>query len=198
MKNTVLFCCGASGSGKSYFIEHFLPSGVFYKLKSATTRPMRAGEKDGREYFFRDVAYFDATPLVTYLWVNQAFWTPDQPKWIYGVPESEVFNNLGHNFVYDVIQPKYARQMMDWFVLNKLHKTYTFKTAYFLAPKNNLETAASRANMPNDDAVRRANTCEPIDFLHAGLDIDFLIRNTPDEQIFSPRLQRFLIDSRQR
>ena len=30
----------------------------FYNLKSATTRLMREGETDGREYYFRDEDYF--------------------------------------------------------------------------------------------------------------------------------------------
>ena len=59
MKKTVLFCTGESGSGKSYFIKNILPKNAFYNLKSATTRPMRDREADGREYYFRDEKYFE-------------------------------------------------------------------------------------------------------------------------------------------
>jgi len=192
MKKTVLFCTGLSGSGKSYFIEHYLPAGRFYKLVSATTRPMRPGEAQGREYYFRDEAFFDNTPLATHLWVNQAFWHPGKPKWMYGVPECEVIKHIGQNMVYDVIQPMYAAQLRDWFVRTGYAHGYDFKTIYFIAPENNLEIARNRANMPDDSRVRRTNTCEPLDFLQAGLDIDFIAKCSAAETILSPRLQQFL------
>lgn len=192
MKNIVLFCCGLSGSGKSYFIENMLPRGMFYKLRSATTRPMRSGEINGREYYFVGEEYFDTTPLVTRLFVNQAFWTPGKPKWLYGVPEFEVLDNMGQNFVYDVIQPKYARQMRDWFVAHKLGQQYDFKTLYFIPPENNFKIASARANMPDDNGVRTTNTCDPIDFLRAGLDVDFMLKSSSTETIIPTSLRQYL------
>lgn len=192
MKNIVLFCTGLSGSGKSYFVKHYLPSNSFYSLKSATTRPMREGETEGLDYYFRDEQYFSTEKLATLLWVNEDFWTPGQPKWLYGVPEFEIYNNLSKNLVYDVIQPKYIRQMMDWFKANKLNKRYDFKTVYFIPPENNLQTIQKRANMPNDKLVRQKNTCNPEDFLRACVDIDFLVKCSPAETIISPKLLKFL------
>lgn len=176
MKNTVLFCTGLSGSGKSYFIKNTLPNGLFYNLKSATTRAMRDGEIDGREYYFRDEEYFTNMPLVTELWVNRDFWKPGDKKWMYGVPESEVMNNMGKNFTYDVIEPKYARQMIDWFNRHGLDSIYDYKVAWFLPPKNNFDIVARRANMPNDTAVRKQNTCDAGDFLDAGIWPDYILR----------------------
>ncbi len=192
MKKTLLLCMGLSGSGKTYFIKNILPTGLFHSLKSATTRPIRAGEMDGREYYFRGEEYFDTTPLVTRLWVNQAFWQPGTPKWMYGVPESEVIDNIGKNMIYDVIQPKYARQMVDWFRARGLDKSYQFKTLYFLSPENNFKIAAGRANMPNDIQVRQTNTCDPIDFLRAGLPIDYLVKSSVDETIITPQLRALI------
>ncbi|MBD5400638.1 hypothetical protein HDR61_02750 [bacterium] len=192
MKKTVIFCTGLSGSGKSYFIQNMLPTGHFHKLISATTRPMRPGEVDGREYYFRDETYFDTEPLATRLWVNQAQWTPGKPKWLYGVPEFEIRNHMDTNIVYDVIQPKYAAQMRNWFINMGLGDEYLFKVLYFIAPENNFDIAQNRANMPDDTTVRKANTCTPLDFLRAGLDIDFLVKCSADETIISPRLQAFL------
>lgn len=188
MKNTVLFCLGTSGSGKSYFIQNVLPAGVFYKLKSATTRAMRPGEADGREYYFRDEKYFETEKFATYLWVNEQFWKSGDTKWLYGVPTFEILNNLGKNFVYDVIQPRYARQMIDWFNANGLGQRYDFKTIFFIPPENSMSIAKSRANMPNDTAVRENNTCTPLDMLQANMDIDFMV----NRDTFSPRLQQFL------
>lgn len=176
MKKTILFCTGESGSGKSYFIKNTLPKDLFYCLKSATTRPMRKKEVEGREYYFRDEDYFYKTKFATFLWVNEKFWTPDKPKWLYGVPEFEIFNNLGNNFIYDVIQPIYVRDMINWFKSNKLDKEYNFKTLYFLPNDNKENVISKRANMPDDKLVRANNTCMPLDFLRANLSIDFIIK----------------------
>lgn len=189
-KKTLLFCTGLSGSGKSYFAQNTIPSGLFHNLRSATTRPMRDGESEGNPYFFRDEAYFETEPLATHLWVNEAFWTPGTPKWLYGVPEFEIYENLGQNLIYDVIQPRYAREMMDWFRKNGLQRDYNFRVAYFLPPMNSLETARKRANMPNDLDVRRTNTCDPIDFLQAGITPDYILQAR--NGILDPRLMRHI------
>ena len=186
MKKTLLFCNGLSGSGKTYFIQNTLPAGLFYNLRSATTRPMRPGESEGAPYFFRDEAYFDTAPLATHLWVNRDFWTPGTPKWMYGIPEFEIYDNLGKNLIYDVIQPCYTRQLIDWFKSHGLDREYNFRVAYFLSPEQNLETARARANMPNDADVRRTNTCDPIDFLKAGIDPDYILM--PRSGLYNPRL----------
>ncbi len=190
MKNTLLFCTGLSGSGKSYFIQNTLPTGLFYKLKSATTRPMRDGEINGQDYFFCDELYFENEPMVTDLWVNREFWTPGMPKWMYGVPEFEVQKHLGENLVYDVIEPRYVREMIDWFRARGLDRRYNFRVAFFIAPQNNFETAAARANMPGDLDVRRTNTCDPVDFVRAGLEIDYLMM--PRAGMLSPALMRHI------
>ena len=147
---------------------------------------MRAGESEGNPYFFRDEEYFETANLATRLWVNEQFWTPGTPKWLYGVPEEEIYTHLGKNLIYDVIQPRYTRQLIDWFNKNGLHKHYNFRVAYFLSPEQNLETARARANMPNDADVRRTNTCDPIDFLSAGIDPDYILM--PRNGLYNPRL----------
>lgn len=185
-KKTLLFCNGLSGSGKSYFIQNTLPAGLFYSLKSMTTRPMRPGESEGNPYFFCNEEDFKKTQMATYLWVNRYVWQPGTPKWLYGIPEYEIRKHLGQNLIYDVIEPRYTRQLIDWFEKNNLSKYYNFKIAYFLPPENNFETARARANMPNDMAVRTTNTCSPEDFLNAGIDIDYILK--PRDGKLNPRL----------
>lgn len=186
MKNTLLFCNGVSGSGKTCFIKEYLPQDLFYGLRSATTRPMRKQESEGNPYFFRDEAYFENAQLATRLWVNEKIWQPGMPKWLYGIPESEIYENLGKNLVYDVIEPRYSRQLIDWFNQNGLAKHYEFKIAYFLPYDNQEAVISKRANMPNDAIVRKDNTCNPIDFLNAGLDIDYILQ--PINNKYNPRL----------
>lgn len=193
MKKYVIFCTGNSGSGKTYFIKNLLPKNTFHILKSATTRQMRSNEKDGCEYYFRDENYFTKTKFATHLWVNEAFWIPGQLKWLYGVPEFEILNNIGKHMVYDVIEPKYVREMIEWFKKNKLNRIYDFKTIYFVPSENNKKIINKRVNMPNDQEVRQNNTCLPIDFLRANLNIDFLVKCSKEETIIPHKLTRFLL-----
>ena len=179
MKKTLLFCSWVSGSGKSYFIKNILPSEAFYNLKSATTRPMREGEKDGREYYFRDEVYFDTEKFATKLFVNEQFWKPGDKKWLYGVPEFEIYDHMGANFTYDVIQPRYVRQLMDWFVKKGLNKRYNFKTIWFLPLPDSQNIVKNRQNMPNDSKVRKENTCTLKDFENANLVPDFVLQLRP-------------------
>ena len=189
---TVLFCTGLSGSGKSYFIKNVLPRGMFYNLRSATTRPMRDGEQDGQEYFFRDEEYFENENFATKLFVNEQFWKPDEPKWLYGVPEFEITNNWHRNFTYDVIQPRYIRQMMDWFKDHDAARAYKFRIAWFVPTTNNFDTVSKRRNMPHDLEVRRTNTCTAEDFKAAGLHIDHIVVSNPQQLAIDDRLRAFL------
>jgi hypothetical protein len=191
-KPTVLFCTGVSGSGKSYFIKNILPSGAFYNLRSATTRPMRDYEAEGREYYFRDEKYFDTEKFATRLFVNEQFWKPGIPKWLYGVPEFEIKDNWGANFTYDVIQPRYVRQMIDWFKTNDKKHLYDFRVLWFMPPWDGLETAKKRQNMPNDIDVRKQNTCNLEDFRKARVSIDHIVTCNPYLLAYDDRLCAFL------
>lgn len=182
MKNVILFCTGVSGSGKSHFIQHYLSPDAFHNLKSATTREKRNGEQDGCEYYFRNEEYFDTEKFVTKLWVNEKLWKPGDKKWMYGVPEFEVWDNLGYNFTYDVIEPKYIRQMMDWFKNNRLTYFYDFKILWFQPNQNASKIIESRQNMPNDALVRKINTCTFKDFTQVHLSPDFQVINSEEKQ----------------
>ena len=61
-KGLVIVLSGFSGAGKGTIMKHLLEAHPNdYNLSiSATTRGMRAGEKDGREYFFKTREEFDA------------------------------------------------------------------------------------------------------------------------------------------
>ncbi len=61
-KGLVIVLSGFSGAGKGTIMKHLLEAHPNdYNLSiSATTRGMRAGEKDGREYFFKTREEFDS------------------------------------------------------------------------------------------------------------------------------------------
>ncbi len=60
-KGLIIVLSGFSGAGKGTIMKHLLEAHPNdYNLSiSATTRQMRAGEKDGREYFFKTRKEFD-------------------------------------------------------------------------------------------------------------------------------------------
>ena len=190
-KNFLLLCNGLSGSGKTTFIQKYLGDRA-YNLKSATTREMRDGETWGDKYYFVDEDVFARIPVATALFVNEAFWTPGKPKWLYGVPEFEIKNHLGQHLVYDVIQPRYSRQLIDWFNRNGLDKYYDYRVLWFLPPTNNMDIVKKRANMPDDRGVRTMNTCDAIDFLRADLMPDYLLKFSAEETLVPPQVYNLM------
>lgn len=191
-KKVLLLCNGLSGSGKTTFIEKHIGKYDIYNLKSLTTRNMRDGEIWGDKYYFVDEDVFNIEPTATRLFVNEAFWTPDKPKWLYGVPEFEIMNHLGQHLAYDVIQPRYSRQLIDWFNAKGLNEYYDYKILWFLPPTNNMEIAAARATMPDDRGVRTTNTCDAIDFLRAGLQPDYILKSSAEETIIPDTLHKMI------
>ena len=176
MKNTLVFFTGVSGTGKTSFVDKVLPPTILYNLKSATTRDPREGEINGRDYYFRDEKYFDTEHFATKLWVNEALWQPGKKKWMYGVPEFEIFNHIGQDLSYAVIQPAYIKQMQDWFYKKRLDSIYDFKIIWFQPMGNTENIVKNRQNMPDDMKVRQMNTCNLEDFKRAGLSYDFIVR----------------------
>ena len=178
-KPIMLFLNGESGTGKTFFKENIVPSGAFYNLISATTRGRRPDEVDGVSYYFRDEDWFENERandrLATYLFVNESFWKPGDKKWLYGVPANEIYSHIGQNLIYDVIEPRYTREMIDWFKSHHLDNMYDFRVAWFSTLKlDNMAIARDRAVMQNDLAVRQKNTCNAADFRAAGIKPDYI------------------------
>lgn len=107
----------------------------------------------------------------------------NNPKWLYGVPESEMQKYRGQHIVYNVIQPKYVWQMINW-LDNNFYGEYEYKILWFQTPESNLDTVAARANMNNDKFVRMLNTCQLRDFWRVGLKPDFPVLSTKDEAYY--------------
>lgn len=147
-KKQLWFLTGASGSGKGHFRDHFLPSDIFYLLRSMTTRKMRDGEIPDEKYFFMDVPTLRKAPKVTYLEIT--------PEWLYAVPESEILNNQDRHLIYDVNQPEYIRQTIDW--CQRHHLDYDFKILYFLPKGKDAEIAALMKKRNKGESEHSINT----------------------------------------
>ena len=79
--------------------------------------------------------------------------------------------------------------MIDWFHAVNLTTKYNFYIAWFLPPHEN-NIVAARANMPDDTAVRKQNTCNLQDFLDVNLRADFMLR--PRDGQTDSRLEKLI------
>lgn len=59
-KGLIIVLSGFSGAGKGTIMKHVMASGDYHLSISATTRAPRAGEQNGREYFFKTKDEFEA------------------------------------------------------------------------------------------------------------------------------------------
>lgn len=187
---TLLFLTGLSGSGKGYFKENILPAGLFYPLISMTTRKIRDGEIDGVHYHFKTEYDFENTELVTYLDVNKNVRQPGDPKWLYGVSKQEFMAHAHQNLIYDVIQPMYIRQMMDWCQKNNL--SFNYKILYFIQPDSGFDIARQRAGMKSDLEVRKQNTSSLVDFKKENLEIDWAVISSQSKMIYGLDMVKYI------
>jgi len=111
-----------SGAGKSTIVRHLLEAGLGLEFSvSATSRPLRLGEQDGREYYFITSDEFrkriDAGELLE--------WQEVYPGSYYGTLRSEVtrIHANGHSPVFDVdvvgginIKKMYGDQALALFI----------------------------------------------------------------------------------
>jgi guanylate kinase len=131
-RNKLVLFCGPSGSGKTSIVHHLLR--VFPQMQfsiSATTRPKRHNEEDGKDYYFLSPAEFKKK-----IAANEFLeWEEVYHDRFYGTFREEVQRILNEDRVaiFDVdvvgglaIRKEFGRQMLDVFVMppsvDELHK----------------------------------------------------------------------------
>ncbi|MDX9946900.1 MAG: guanylate kinase [Bacteroidales bacterium] len=101
MKGKLVIISAPSGAGKTTIVNHLLEQGLDLEFSiSATTRPPRGNEKNGREYWFISADEF--TERVN----NDEFaeWEEVYKGYRYGTLKSEIerIRNNGMNVIFDV------------------------------------------------------------------------------------------------
>lgn len=96
LKHPFFVIIGPSGSGKTRVAEAVFPKD--YKVISHTTRPIRAGEQDGTDYYFETKERFD------YLVNTKSLAESDTYHgYYYGVGIAELMNRTENHPAYDVL-----------------------------------------------------------------------------------------------
>ena len=86
----IITLTGCSASGKDTILRKIIESSSnIVPIISSTTRPMREGEKNGREYNFIDNKDLDLNKFIEYREYNTI-----NGVWIYGVEEEEFYKKL--------------------------------------------------------------------------------------------------------
>ena len=86
----IITLTGCSASGKDTILRKVIESNSnIVPIISSNTRPMRVGEKDGREYNFIDNKDLDLNKFIEYREYNTI-----NGVWIYGVEEEEFYKKL--------------------------------------------------------------------------------------------------------
>lgn len=101
MKGRLVIISAPSGAGKTTIVNHLLEKGLDLKFSiSATTRPPRGNEKNGREYWF--ISSEEFTEKIK----NDEFaeWEEVYKGYRYGTLKSEIerIRNEGMNVIFDV------------------------------------------------------------------------------------------------
>jgi len=101
MTGKLVIISAPSGAGKTTIVNHLLGSGLNLSFSvSATTRPLRGNEEDGKDYFFLSVEEFKKRIE------NDEFieWEEVYKDLFYGTLKSEIERiwEMGHNVLFDV------------------------------------------------------------------------------------------------
>lgn len=130
----ILLLVGPSGSGKST-VEKLLCENGFSKVISHTTREMRIGEINGKDYFFITKEEFEKMKV-------NFIETVEFGGNYYGVHSNEILDNY-HNDIVIVVEPDGAKQILNWGVNNNVKVI----TSYLdISTNNQFERMKSRGD----------------------------------------------------
>lgn len=199
---TLFLFIGQAGAGKTTYIKRkLIMEGLVHLIRSSTTRPLRKGEVAGFPYTVRRKTFFNhhlkrtkkrpgATRFMVHIFANEETYKTDKKEWHYAVTKKEIdtYAKEGRHLVYDVIQPRYAKQLIDYVTKNYPH--YTIKVAWFVPPQQGEDVVARRENMPNDTVTRKKNTCTKQDIENAGITVNYKL--CPREEQFDPEMEEYI------
>lgn len=97
----MIILIGSSSSGKSTIEQEIDKRGIFNKLTSHTTRPMRDGEIEGVDYYFANKERFSEMEYNNEF-IEERVYLTKYGYWEYGLSKKEVEDNLNGIAVLDL------------------------------------------------------------------------------------------------
>ncbi|WP_018659987.1 guanylate kinase [Allofustis seminis] len=172
-RKQIIVLVGPSGSGKTT-IGQYLSQAGYLKLVTTTTRPPRANEKDGVDYFFEDVAHMAPEDFVEQTSYN---------GYRYGLTKKEIENKLKDT---DVVH-----LAMDQRGAAAVKANFPQETAVIyiqMTPEQLKERMLQRGESPAFIA-RRLNYCQETEELTPLACADLCIKNKDIAQVVEEILQ---------
>lgn len=118
---------GKSGCGKDTLQEELVKEG-FVKLVSTTSRPMREGEVEGREYYFVDNKEFDNRIkngyFIEYRQYNTINKEGNPDVWYYGLGKQINKEDIKLNNFITILDLQGAKECIDYYGINNCFVTY--------------------------------------------------------------------------
>ena len=104
MNNNKIICViGKAAVGKDTFVNELLKDGQYRKAISYTTRPKRAGEIDGKDYYFISLEEFNKMKDNNEF-LEETSYIVNGETWYYGFAK-DTFENLSHDLI-AIVNPR--------------------------------------------------------------------------------------------
>lgn len=160
---------GKTCSGKTTIVDELLKNHGFSKIITYTTRPMRTGETNHKDYHFISNKEF-MDKIREDFFAEWKTYTTKQGIWHYGVSLQDIINSSDKSIV--IITPEGFRDLRERFNFNCF-------SIYINCSNNIIIDRLIKRGDNNDEAARRLKA-DNKDFKHVEKDVDRIVYNNGD------------------
>lgn len=160
---------GKTCSGKTTIVDELLKNHGFSKIITYTTRPMRNGETNHKDYHFISDKEF-MSKIREDFFAEWKTYTTKQGIWHYGVSLQDIINSSDKSIV--IITPEGFRDLRERFNFNCF-------SIYIDCSNNIIKDRLIKRGDNNDEAARRLKA-DNKDFKHVEKDVDRIVYNNGD------------------
>ena len=170
--NKIIVLSAKSASGKDTIMKQLVAEGGFLPCVSHTTRPMREGEVEGREYYFIDQQDFIARKR-NREFVETRTYNTVQGQWFYGMSKDELNSKLEQGHIIMILDIVGLLALQD-----SIYKDRIISFYIDVDLKTRIQRSLDRETLTIqnlDECVRRAKADEE-DFEEAYEICDYIIK----------------------
>lgn len=185
MNNKIIVLCGKGASGKDTTLQ--LLKGQYSNLQtcvSHTTRPPRVNEEHGREYFFVDIAEFEAMHENGEFVEIRDYDVANGETWYYGMSEKEISSKLTLGNVIMILDVKGLKELKEYYQCSD-SQVQIVSFYIDVDEDTRLDRYLKRENLTLEvveEAVRRIYA-DDSDFANAKYVVDYVVHNPLTSEI---------------